>query len=201
MYVFQPRLRALSICVILYFLTGMAAALYLGNSEFLFYEAQMAVIMAIIVYMDRRVAFSPLVLWGLALWGFLHLAGGLVPIPPAIAEPGEGNTLVLYNMRLLPWLPKYDQVIHAYGFGMSALAAHEALQAHLGRKIAVTLPIAALLFLVACGLGAVNELMEFAAVKAIPQTNVGGYFNTGWDLVSNATGAVIAILFLKARRL
>ncbi len=200
MYVFQPRLRALSICVILYFLTGMAAALYLGNSEFLFYEAQMAVIMAIIVYMDRRVTFSPLVLWGLALWGFLHLAGGLVPIPPAIAESGEGNNLVLYNMRLLPWLPKYDQVVHAYGFGISALAAHEALQAHLGRKIAVTLPIAALLFLVACGLGAVNELMEFAAVKAIPQTNVGGYFNTGWDLVSNALGAVIAILFLKARR-
>lgn len=200
MYVFQPRLRALSICVILYFLTGMAAALYLGNSEFLLYEAQMAVLMTIIVYMDRRVAFSPLVLWGLALWGFLHLAGGLVPIPPAIAEPGEGNNLVLYNMRLLPWLPKYDQIIHAYGFGMSALAAHEALQAHLKRKIAVTLPIAALLFLVACGLGAVNELMEFAAVKAIPQTNVGGYFNTGWDLVSNALGAVIAILFLKVRR-
>ena len=128
------------------------------------------------------------------------MAGGLVPIPPAIAESGEGNNLVLYNMRLLPWLPKYDQVVHAYGFGISALAAHEALQAHLGRKIAVTLPIAALLFLVACGLGAVNELMEFAAVKAIPQTNVGGYFNTGWDLVSNALGAVIAILFLKARR-
>ena len=30
------------------------------------------------------------------------------------------------------------------------------------------------------------------AVLTIPNTNVGGYENTGWDLVFNALGAVVA---------
>ena len=46
------------------------------------------------------------------------------------------------------------------------------------------------------GLGAMNEIIEFIAVLLIPETNVGGYENTGWDLVSNAVGAVIAALLL-----
>jgi hypothetical protein len=43
------------------------------------------------------------------------------------------------------------------------------------------------------GLGAVNEIIEFAAVLGLPDTNVGGYLNTGLDLVFNAIGAIIAM--------
>jgi len=35
-------------------------------------------------------------------------------------------------------------------------------------------------------------VVEFAATLAMPETNVGGYVNTGWDLVSNMTGATLA---------
>ena len=42
------------------------------------------------------------------------------------------------------------------------------------------------------GLGAMNELIEFAATLLVPETNVGGYVNTGWDLVANFVGAVAA---------
>ena len=35
------------------------------------------------------------------------------------------------------------------------------------------------------GFGALNEVVEFIAVLTIPETNVGGYENTGWDLVAN----------------
>jgi hypothetical protein len=41
------------------------------------------------------------------------------------------------------------------------------------------------------GLGAVNEVVEFIATRLM-DTNVGGYVNTGWDLVANTVGAVIA---------
>jgi hypothetical protein len=39
------------------------------------------------------------------------------------------------------------------------------------------------------GLGALNELIEFTAALIMAQTNVGGYLNTGWDLVANFVGA------------
>ena len=46
------------------------------------------------------------------------------------------------------------------------------------------------------GLGAVNEIIEFTAVLAVPDTNVGGYYNTALDLCFNAGGAVIAMVLV-----
>lgn len=204
MYVFSTRLRYISVFTLCYFLGFIAYALKVQNYEFLMYEAEMALIMMGVVWMDRRVRFSPLVLWMLVLWGFFHLAGGLIPIPDSIADMREADpgdaVQVLYNMRLLPWLPRYDQFIHAFGFGTCALAAREALQAHLGRPLSINLPMGMAVFLIALGLGAVNEVIEFAAVLLIPNTNVGGYTNTGWDLVSNSVGAGLAILYMRLRR-
>ena len=42
------------------------------------------------------------------------------------------------------------------------------------------------------GFGALNEVIEFAATQLLPNTNVGGYVNTGWDLVFNLLGSTIA---------
>jgi hypothetical protein len=50
------------------------------------------------------------------------------------------------------------------------------------------------------GLGALNEVVEFAATLLVPETNVGGYLNTGWDLVANATGATAAVILIALRR-
>lgn len=200
MYVFSPRLRVVSIFVLTYFVAGIVLAVLLNNQEFMLYEAQMAIIMGLLVWMDKRITFSPLVFWCLAIWGFLHLAGGLIPIPVELADSGEDDMApVLYTLRAFPWLPRYDQIIHAFGFGTSAMACYEALQAHLQRKLPINIQIGTAVFLMALGLGCINEIIEFAVVAAIPQTNVGGYFNTGWDLVSNATGALIAILYMKFR--
>ena len=46
------------------------------------------------------------------------------------------------------------------------------------------------------GLGALNEVVEFAATLLVPETNVGGYLNTGWDLVANTTGATTAAVLI-----
>jgi hypothetical protein len=42
------------------------------------------------------------------------------------------------------------------------------------------------------GFGAANEVVEFIASQMIAGTNVGGYINTGWDLVANSLGALLA---------
>lgn len=42
------------------------------------------------------------------------------------------------------------------------------------------------------GFGALNEVVEFCATLLVPDTNVGDYANTGWDLVSNFAGTLLA---------
>lgn len=38
------------------------------------------------------------------------------------------------------------------------------------------------------GFGGLNEVIEFFLTLTLPETNIGGYINTGWDLVSNLDG-------------
>ena len=49
------------------------------------------------------------------------------------------------------------------------------------------------------GFGAMNEVVEFIATLTMPETNVGGYVNTGWDLVSNLVGCVFAAILIRLR--
>jgi hypothetical protein len=51
------------------------------------------------------------------------------------------------------------------------------------------------------GVGALNEVVEFLATRLLPETNVGGFENTGWDLVFNTHGAsAAAVLIYRAGR-
>lgn len=169
-----------------YLLAFSAVAIARWNYEFVFYGIVLLLEVAGVVWLDRRVRFSTGVLVALALWGLLHMMGGTIPIPESVTEPTRPP--VLYNLRLHPWTPKYDQLVHALGFGAATWAAAEALR-HLlipGRR---SLGLFLALVFIGSGLGAFNEVIEFAATLIMPGTNVGGYDNTGWDLVSNLAGA------------
>lgn len=170
-------------------LAGIAASTTLavgaGGYEFLFYIAVVGLIMLVVSLIHRRVRLSHASLWALLAWAGLHMAGGMFPVP---APAG-----VLYNLWLLPGILKYDQLIHAYGFGVTAwvcwqvLAVITPVTAH---RSPVILAAAALS---AMGLGALNEEIEFLATKLVEKTNVGDYDNNAWDLVCNMTGAVVAV--------
>lgn len=178
-----------------------ALALRAFNQEFIFYGLVMLALIGAVWWLDSRVRLSTLSLWCLAVWGLAHMMGGTVPIPERLTEPGEQS--VLYSLRLMPWLPKYDQVVHAFGFFTSTLVAWRAMNASVegiapGRSLPRTLgPIFAAM-MVGMGLSAMNEIIEFVATLIFPNTNVGGYVNTGWDLVSNLTGCVIAGVLIRA---
>lgn len=163
-----------------------------GNTEFLIYGGVIILQALGVLAMHRRVGFSTAVLVALTVWLVLHLSGGTVPIPPRFSEPGRPCTL--YNLRLHPDLPKYDQVIHALGFGAATCAAFEALDALARPRRGVGLFLA--LCCIGMGLGAFNEVLEFAVTRILPDTNVGGYDNTGWDLVSNLVGSAAAAAVL-----
>lgn len=163
--------------------------LSIGNFEFIVYIATMLGLIALVGLTLRKAEYPPAMLWALTLWGLAHMAGGSVPV--------DGS--VLYNLRLIPlvetdqvFILKYDQLVHAYGFGVTAWLLHHLILRHFpathGTATALVYPA-----LGAMGLGALNEMIEFSAVLMVPDTNVGGYYNTALDLCFNALGAVIAI--------
>ncbi len=183
---------------------ALVSALVSGNREFLFYIAIMLLLIAAVWAVDRAVRLSPGALWALSLWGLAHMVGGLVSAP-AGWPTATGGQPVVYSMWLIPGRIKYDHVVHAWGFGVTTWVCWQGLRAALRRRGAVAAPTFGLMVLSAAaglGFGALNEVVEFAATLLVPETNVGGYLNTGWDLVSNAVGALTAVtlIWLGGRR-
>ena len=164
-------------------------ALTRKNYEFVLYAGVVLVLAAWILVKQRSVQFDPVIMWGLSLWGLMHMAGGNIRIDDS----------VLYNVQLVPYFLRYDQLVHAFGFGTATLACFHILKSMLKPAIPRRVTLIILVMLMGCGVGAMNEIVEFIAVKAVPETNVGGYDNTLWDLVFNLIGASIAATWAVTR--
>ena len=179
-----------TVCYVLAFTAWFVLS---GNYEFVVYVVTMVILIGMIGRSLRSAEYPAPMLWALSAWGLLHMAGGGVPV--------DGS--VLYSMQVLRITPengeltllKYDQIVHAYGFGVTAWVLWHLMQRHFpdlrGTKTLLVFPA-----LAAMGLGALNEIVEFVAVLSVPETNVGGYLNTALDLVFNAAGAIIAMTAL-----
>jgi len=172
-----------------YALTGLLGVLsgVLGNSEFLLYTA-VALVATILVHLGaRRFLFSAALVWGYVVWLVLHMLGGLLPV-------GDG---VLYSWVVIPiagapyHILKYDQVVHIGCYFLIALMLFQIVRGAASRLgfgiLSVTVMLAA------CGVGTLNEIIEFAATVILTDTNVGDYTNTALDLVANMVGAVLAM--------
>lgn len=182
-----------------YLLAAVVALVLTGNREFVFYIVVMLLLIAGIAVLHRRVGLTAPLLWALSLWGLLHMAGGLVPLPAS--WPHQGEHAVLYSWWLVPDRLKYDQLVHAYGFGTTTWVCWHALSRGWrqpdGQPVQPSFGTLLLCLAAGIGFGALNEVVEFVAVLTIPNTNVGGYENTGWDLVSNLTGAALAAVLIR----
>jgi len=177
----------------IYLVASVLLAFSLGNIEFLYYIGVMLILVYIVWAVHRRVELSAAVLWGLSIWGLAHMAGGLIIVPEN--WPIDSGSRVLYSLWLIPNYLKYDQLVHAFGFGVATWVCWQGMRAAIGSHGGPVRPTAGLMVLAATagmGLGAINELIEFLATLLIPDTNVGGYMNTGWDLVANFVGATTA---------
>lgn len=184
--------KAVAFFTLSYVLAFTVWFISIGNHEFVVYVITMVALILLVGFTLGKAEYPPTMLWALSIWGLLHMAGGGVPVEDS----------VLYNLRLVPILEnerlfilKYDQFVHAYGFGVTAWVLYHLLLRHFpetgGTVTAVVYPA-----LGAMGLGAVNEIIEFSAVLMVPDTNVGGYVNTALDLCFNALGAILAVTIL-----
>ena len=178
------RHPALSAVVALYIVAWLAYGLIAGSRLTVPYVVIVAGAALAVAAADAKVHFSMLVLVGLAVWGFGHLAGGLV----ALEGPGDR---ILYNAVFLRW-GHFDNVVHAVGFGISGIGVWEATRSWLPATPGHRLGTALVVCLLGQGVGAFNEVVEFGASHLLAATNVGGYQNTGRDLVANLLGTATA---------
>jgi hypothetical protein len=180
---------------------AIAAALSVSrkNGEFIFYIVIMLALIAVMSLVHRRVRLTTGLLWAFSIWGMAHMAGGLTPLPTG--WPYNGEQAVLYSWWLIPQWLKYDQIVHAYGFGITTWLCWHILRNTLrqpdGGAVRPTLGMLTLCAAAGMGFGALNEVLEFIAVLTIPNTNVGGYENTAWDMVSNLVGSTIVAMLIR----
>ncbi len=197
-----PRLLPLIAFTALYMIAAVVGAMAQGNKEFVFYIVVMLALIGVVTLVHRASTLTAALLWALSIWGLLHMAGGLVPLPAG--WPFSGEQAVLYSWWIIPQRLKYDQIVHAYGFGVTTWVCWHCLKVSLQRGFGIQLkPTFGMMVISAAagvGFGALNEVVEFIAVLTIPNTNVGGYENTGWDLVANLCGATVAALLIRLRQ-
>ena len=162
----------------------------INNFEFLGYIAILVAIFLFIAGTLRKTRFDYFILWGLSIWGLLHMAGGGVRF--------NGN--VLYALELIPiWVTenffilKYDQFVHFYLYVIVAIAVFYLLRRQLknGANYKFIYLVSALS---SVGIGGLNEIAEFIMVLTLANTGVGGYYNTAWDLVFNTGGAILGVV-------
>lgn len=186
----------LVVFTLLYIVAFTAYYLSIRNYEFLWYVLVLVFFFALIGSTLRKSKFDYTILWGLSIWGFLHMAGG------GIVIGGD----VLYRLHLIPiagegdlFILKFDQFVHFYGFAVATLVVYHLLRPYLNERTnwKVVYPI---LIVAGSGLGVLNEIVEFTAVVSLSETGVGGYGNTLLDLIFNTLGAAAAVLFIHARR-
>ena len=181
---------------LVYIVAFTAYYLFIQNYEFLWYVAVLVFFFVLIAATLRRSKFNYVILWGLSIWGLLHMAGGGVVV----------NGEVLYRLHLINiagsgdlFILKFDQVVHFFGFGVATLVVYHLLRPYLNEKTNWKV-IYLILIVAGSGLGVLNEIVEFTAVVSLSETGVGGYENTLLDLIFNTLGAVAATVFIHFRR-
>lgn len=189
----RPDLVIPLVVFVIYMLAAVAGAFLSGNSEFTFYIVVMLILAGVVLYVHSNINLSTPLIWCFVIWGAMHMAGGLVPVPES--WPINGDQRVFYSWWLIDETLKYDQVTHAFGFGTTCWLCWQAMQSLTAGQVRPTLGSLSLCVFAATGLGALNEIIEFSATLMGP-TNVGDYVNNALDLVANLIGAIIAAVLI-----
>jgi uncharacterized membrane protein YjdF len=182
---------------IIYLLVAAIVFLSRKNYEFIMYVGVIIFFLALIVFTNKKVNYPNFVLWGLTLWGFLHMLGGGLLL--------NNGTMRLYELILIPLsnnypIFKYDQFVHIVGFGVATLVMYVLLKPLLKTNLKKWTSVSIVVIMAGFGVGALNEMIEFLATVLVPETGVGGYVNTSLDLVADLIGAILAMIYIKIRK-
>ena len=182
---------------IIYLIVFLIIFLQRRNYEFVGYIVVVSLVLMLILYTNRKVNYPNFVLFGLTVWGLMHMFGGGLLL--------NNGTTKLYGIILIPLSVKYsifryDQLVHIIGFGVSTLIMIAIIKPHLRDKLKGGVALGIVIIMAGLGIGAVNEIIEFTATVFVPETGVGGYVNNSLDLVSDLIGAILAWIYIVIKK-
>ena len=169
------------------FFSGLAFARH-DTARLRPYLQVVAALVLLTMWADRAARFSRPMVAALTSLVILHLVGGLMtPV---------GNAPTFYETWLVNGVLKFDQLVHLYGSVVLTFACWHLVVGLLGDAVPRGAGLAFVAGLMACGLGALNELVEFLFGLHNTNLHAGGLENTGWDLAFNLVGAIIGGVLL-----
>lgn len=182
------KLKLMFYFTLIYLVVFTILAILKGNYEFLYYTFVMTGLIFTTLKVYRKFHLSYGIMVGLTILGVLHIFGGNLYV--------FGTRL--YDLWLIPQIFKYDNLVHLFGIFVATLVSYNLLIPHISRKIEKKwFLLSGLLILIALGIGAINELVELAAVVFFgAAAGVGDYMNNAIDIVFNLIGSVIACVFI-----
>jgi putative membrane protein len=160
------------------------------NFEFVIYVGVIVAAFTLLFGTLKVTQFPTYILWQISIWGLLHILGGSVPTPDGVLFAYKIYPFVDYGGDF--YILKYDQLVHAYLYGVMTLVFFHVLR----HTLRSTGPLWILLLLAAMasmGVSALNEIMEFLIAISLDRNGVGGYENAMLDLIFNFSGAVVAV--------
>ncbi len=162
-----------------------------GNYEFLVYAVVLALIIWLIAESDKIFHYTNFAKWGFVVWLLFHMGGGAIYI--------NGTRLydsIIINIISAPYyLLRYDQVIHGFCYFVITLFVYSIVSS-ISKPKSNKYLIMAIAFAAAVGISAINEIIELSTVAFFnASAAVGDYYNNALDLVFNAIGSLLALLF------
>ena len=166
-----------------------------ANYEFLGYVGVVFTAALLIIISNKKMNYPNSLLWGLSIWGLLHMLGGGV-----VWESGRLYDLILYPISEKYEILKYDQFTHIIGFAVATVLMYSLLIPHIKLPTKRWVSLSVVVIMAGLGVGCVNEIIEFSATIITNNNGVGGYLNTSLDLISNLIGCIIAMIYIRAKK-
>ena len=162
------------------------------NVEFLYYMVLMVGLIIFVIAYHRDLKMSTAVLIALSFVGLLHLMGGHLYL----------NGTRLYDVYLIGNIIRYDNFVHAVGIFVITLVLYSAVVPHVDRSVRGSgWVLSVVLVLMAMGVGAIIEVIEFGAVLFLDADEaVGGYRNNSTDLLFNLAGSMVGLAGIQWHR-
>ena len=158
---------------LIYLIFFILLAIIRRNYEFLFCIAVICLLIIVIGFYHKELHLKPLIVIGLSVLGFMHVAGGNLYF----------NGIRLYDIYIFQDLIRYDQIVYTFGFFIATFVGYNLLKPYLDPRIKHhPLILFILLVLIATGIGAINEILEFAAVLFL------GGSKASWGLLQQCMG-------------
>ena len=177
----------------LYLLGGGLFFFTRGNLEFVIYVGVIVAVFGLLFGTLRTTQFPVYILWLISMWGLMHVLGGSVQTVDGVLFAYKIYPFIDYGGEF--YILKYDQVVHAFLYGVMALVFWHVLTRTLGIQKPIWI-LVVIALMASMGVSALNEIMEFLIAISVEQNGVGGYANAMLDLIFNFSGAAVAMMTL-----